>query len=102
MRGLWLSEFEPLWAIGRDIARLTEINLMMKSVTKFISSKRNRFDENQKQSIRKWVNGFDEIALEISDLFRQKLRKVFDSTLEWSKGHSKDYISAELKRLLSN
>jgi hypothetical protein len=84
MRGLWLSEFEPLWAIGRDIARLTEINLMMKSVTKFISSKSNRFDENQKQSIRKWVNGFDEIALEISDLFRQKLRKVFDSTLEGS------------------
>jgi len=102
MRSLWLSEFEPLWAVGCDIARLTEINLMMKSVNKFISSNTDRFDENQKQSIRKWVNSYDEIALEISDMFRQKLRKVFDNTLEWSKGHSKDYISAELKRLLSN
>ena len=102
MRGLWLSEFEPLWEVGCDVARLIEIDLMMKSVNKFISSNTGRFDENQKQSIRKWVNSYDEIALGLSDLFRKKLHKVFDSSLEWSKGHSKDLISAELKRLLSN
>lgn len=100
MRDLWLSEFEPLWAVGCDMARLSQMNSVMKSMTKFISGK--TYDENQKQSIWKWVNGLDEIASDISDSFRQKQRKVFDSSLEWLKGRSKDYIYTELKRLLSN
>jgi hypothetical protein len=102
MRDLWLSEFEPLWVVGCDIARLTEMNLMTKSMAKFISNKTESYDENQQESIWNWVNGFNEIALEIFDLFKQKQRKLFDSNLEWLKGHSKDYISAELRRLLSN
>ena len=102
MRDLWLSEFEPLWVVGCDIARLTQINGITKTMTQFISNRTDSYDENKQQKIWKWVNGFNEVASEVFDLFKQKQRKVFDGTLEWSKGHSKDLISAELKRLLSN
>ena len=101
-RDLWLSKFEPLWVVGCDIARLIQINGITSVMTQFISNRTDSYDENKQQKIWNWVNGFNEIALGVFDLFKQKERKVFDSTLEWSKGHSKDLISAELKRLLSN
>jgi hypothetical protein len=102
MRDLWLSEFEPLWVVGCDIARLTRIDGITEIMTEFISKKTDSCDENEQQKIWKWVNGFNEIAFEVFNLFNQKQREVFDSTLEWSKGHTKELISAELKRLLSN
>ena len=102
MRDLWVSEFEPLWMVGCDIARLTRMNLMTQSMAKFISNRTEGHDENRQESIWEWVNGFNEIALEIFDLFKQRQRKIFDSSLEWLKDYNKDYISAELRRLLSN
>ena len=102
MRDLWLSEFEPLWIVGSDIARLTRMDLMTKDMTKLISSKPESYDRDKREWIWDWINGFNKIALEIFDLFKQKQRKVFDSSLEWSKGHTKELISTELKRLLSN
>jgi hypothetical protein len=102
MRDLWLSDFEPLWVIGCDIARLTRVNGITKIMTQFISNRTDSYDENKQKSIWKWANGFNEIALEIFDLFKQKQRKVFDSNLEWLKGYSKDYISDKLRSFLSN
>ena len=101
-RDLWLSKFEPLWVVGCDIARLIQMNGITSVMTQFIPNRTHSYDENKQQKIWNWVNGFNEIALGVFDLFKQKERKVFDSTLEWSKGHSKDLISAELRRLLSN
>jgi hypothetical protein len=102
MRDLWSSEFEPLWVVGCDIARLTRIDGITEIMTEFISKKADSCDENGQQKIWTWVNGFNDIAFKVFDLFKQKQREVFDSTLEWSKGHTKELISAELKRLLSN
>jgi hypothetical protein len=102
MRDLWLSEFEPLWIVGSDIARLSRIDGITEIMTQSISNKADSCNEKDQQKIWRWVNGFNKIALEIFDLFKQKQRKVFDSSLEWLKGHTSDLISAELKRLLSN
>jgi hypothetical protein len=102
MRDLWLSEFEPLWVIGCDTARLTQIDGITEIMTQFISNRTDSCNENEQQKIWEWVNGFNDIAFKVFDLFKQKQREVFDSTLEWSKGHTKELISAELKRLLSN
>jgi len=102
MRDLWLSEFEPLWIVGSDIARLTRIDGITEIMTQSISNETDSCNEKEQQKIWRWVNGFNKIALEIFDLFKQKQRKVFDSSLEWLKGHTSDLISAELKRLLSN
>jgi len=102
MRDLWLSEFEPLWIVGSDIAKLTRIDGITEIMTQFISNKTDSCNEKEQQKIWRWVNGFNKIALELFDLFKQKQRKVFDSSLEWSKGYTKELISAELKRLLSN
>lgn len=103
MRNLWFSDFEPLWVVGCDIARLTKMDLMTKSMAKFISNMTESYDNNNKQeSIWNWVNGFDKIALEVFDLFKQKQCKVFDSNLEWLKEYNKDSISDTLRRFLSN
>lgn len=103
MRNLWLSDFEPLWVVGCDIARLTRMDLMTKSMTRFISNKAESYDNNNKQeSIWNWVSGFDNIALEILDFFKRKQRKVFESSLEWLKDYDNDSISDKLRLFMSN
>lgn len=102
MRNYWLSDFEPLWVVGSDIARLTRMDLMTKSMTKLISDKVKSYDKTKQESIWNWVNGFDKIALEIFEIFKQKQRKVFDDSLEWLKDYDKDAISDKLRRFMSN
>jgi hypothetical protein len=102
MRNYWLSDFEPLWIVGSDIARFTRMDLMTKSMTKIISDKAESYNKSKQESIWKWVNGFDKTALEIFEIFKQKQRTLFDGSFEWLKDYDKNTISDKIRRFMSN
>jgi len=101
VQNLWLSDFERLWLVGCDIARIDRLNNMEKGMSGSLASRSEPVSKTDEQALWQWLGSFEEAALKAIDLFKEKQRRAIKRSLKDLKEYDEDSLEGKLKRFIS-